>query len=178
MHEIEEARSVLAVFAQYGFRRVSMEDIGLALGVSRQTVYNRFRTKEAVWSWAFGTFADWVLASTLHELQCDRPLKQRIVSALMRWSGDHVDLLQSSPHGMEILERSVGDMHVRETDPEMAFLGTLTREIEASPEYKAVAAPADTAFVLKIAAKGLMATSSSSKAFERDIGRIVSVLIG
>ncbi len=53
----QNASAIIAVFAHYGFRKTAMEDVAKAAGKSRQALYNRFGSKDAVFllvtAWGF-----------------------------------------------------------------------------------------------------------------------------
>lgn len=102
--EYHNALRMLEVFSRYGFRKTSMSDIGNAAGVSRQSIYNRFGSKEAVFDWALESFMKLGLGSV------DRILDdggadpvQALIDAHQSWLGDHVGLWNNTPHGAEIL---------------------------------------------------------------------------
>ncbi len=44
--EHNKAKDLMLTFAQYGFKKTSMEDIGSAVGVTRQSIYKKFGSKE------------------------------------------------------------------------------------------------------------------------------------
>ena len=62
---------LLRVFAQYGFRKSSMRDLADAMGISRQALYNRYGSKEAVFAWATKTLIEQSVAATLAALEDD-----------------------------------------------------------------------------------------------------------
>jgi AcrR family transcriptional regulator len=47
-----DALALLTEFSNQGFRKTSMVALASAIGMSRQTLYNRFQTKELVLQWA------------------------------------------------------------------------------------------------------------------------------
>ena len=51
MNPDAEHFKVIEVFSNYGFRKTSMSDLAEAAGVSRQTLYNRFKSKEDILHW-------------------------------------------------------------------------------------------------------------------------------
>ena len=73
MDDMETYENVLRVFAGYGFGKASMAEIASAANVSRQTLYNRFRTKKAVLSWAAAGFTEVCMARALARLAAVNP---------------------------------------------------------------------------------------------------------
>lgn len=171
-----DATAAISTFAQYGVRRTSMDDLARALMVSRQTVYNRFGNKEAVWSWALETFFTEMLDAAKAELAAPGPTTERLTAALMRWEGDHVDVLRASAHGAEILELAAVCLREGANDPTPLILEALSTFLVDATDLTAREAD-DRAFTLLSAAKGLLAASPTTAAFEQDIQRIVRTLI-
>ena len=78
----EVARVALEVFAERGFDETSVDDIALALGIGRRTLFHYFRSKnDLVW----GDF-DWVLDRLRSELDAapaDQPMLEAISDAVV-----------------------------------------------------------------------------------------------
>jgi AcrR family transcriptional regulator len=99
-------QAAFAAFAQYGFRRTSMEDIARAAGMSRPALYQHFRNKEAI---ARGLVVEYFTRAE-HEMRqalfADDTLEQVLDAGLVAKTGDGVELMLDSPHGLELLELS------------------------------------------------------------------------
>ncbi|MGI9354816.1 MAG: TetR/AcrR family transcriptional regulator [Rhizobiaceae bacterium] len=97
-------RAAYEVFAQYGFRRTSMDDIAKAAGVSRPTLYMSFANKREI-------FRGIVEAHIMHvsreldallareDLSTDELLHEMFATALI----EPHRLLEDMPHGEELL---------------------------------------------------------------------------
>ena len=122
MKETLPFKDILAVFAHYGFRKAAMEDLARAAGISRQTLYNRFKTKQAVLDWAVEGYLGDTRARAVAELQ-DRGKSPAacLLGAFARWTGDHVTLLHEAPHGAEAIELGTQSIRRSDTDPEADF---------------------------------------------------------
>lgn len=173
-----DTHAVLEVFAHYGFRRASMDDLARAMGVSRQTLYNRFGTKEAVLNWTVETVVSQSLDQALLAMaDTDLPVAEAVSTAFARWEGDHVTFLVTAPHSSEVLDMGMAVHKTFETDPREAFRAALAGMLL---ERGAVPGPAEAdeaAFALTTAAKGMMLTSESPEAFDTGMARIIAAVL-
>ena len=167
-------KDILAVFAHYGFRKAAMEDLARAAGISRQTLYNRFRTKQAVLDWAVEGYLGDTRARAVAELQDhDKSPAACLLGAFARWTGDHVTLLHDAPHGAEAIELGTQSIRRSHTDPEADF----EREIAAFVSDRGLAAgrkqAADMAFMLMMSSKGLLLKTRTGEEFQAGMVRII-----
>ena len=171
-------RSVIDVFAHYGFRKASMEELAQALGVSRQTLYKRFKTKEAVRDWAVGGFIQAVLERAERELDAPgSPIEDCLLNAFMRWTGDHVTLLRAAPHGSEIVEIGAEALKASRHDPVRTFEARIADFMMARKACTSRATAEEMAFVLVIASKGLLVASETGERFAEGMGRVITTLL-
>ena len=168
-------KSVLAVFAHYGFRKASMDDLAQAAGVSRQTLYNRFKTKEAVLDWAVEGFVHDARGRASAELSNrDAPHDVCLLNAFSRWVGDHVPLLHESPHGFEVIEMGIESLRRSDADPDTGFEGELARFLIERGICKTQVEAADKAFLLLMSSKGLFLKSRTTEEFQAGMSRIIA----
>jgi AcrR family transcriptional regulator len=177
MSDPETMKNILEAFAQYGFRKTSMEDLARASALSRQTLYKRFGSKEAIYHWALRSFCKSMLDQTLGELEnSNQPPKQCLVAALDRWGGDHIGLVAHSAHGGELLEMAGGIFAGSPDDPvtqlEDALASFLMDQKLASHRQKA----RDAAYTMIISAKGLLLKAQSSEEYRAGTSRVVEAL--
>lgn len=171
-------QNVLGVFAHYGFRKTSMSDLAAAANISRQTLYNRFGTKDAVLDWALEGYV--FNAGSLAEEQLnatDVPVRQRLLNAFMRWIGDGVSVIHNSPHGAEILDLGMASLKRSDADPHSRFEGSLSQFLMNTGICKTDREAEDKTFLLMTASKGLLLKSTSSEAFGSGMMRIINSAI-
>ncbi|MCR9137816.1 MAG: TetR/AcrR family transcriptional regulator [Alphaproteobacteria bacterium] len=171
-------QNVLGVFAHYGFRKTSMSELAAAANISRQTLYNRFGTKDAVLEWALEGYA--ANAGSLAEEQLnatDVPVRQRLLNAFMRWIGDGVSVIHNSPHGAEILDLGMAALKRSDADPHIRFEKSLSQFLLKTGICKTDREADDKTFLLLTAAKGLLLKSNSSEAFGSGMMRIIDSAI-
>src|ERR1700693_764032 len=83
--------AAVGVFARYGFRKTSMDEVARAAGVSRQGLYLQFADKEALFRQAVTYKLSTQLRAARAELSKDRaPLETRLVAACDEWAGRYV----------------------------------------------------------------------------------------
>ena len=105
--------TALQVFFRYGYRKTSLDDIAQAVGVSRQTLYQRYKNKEQL----FVTAVDAELQKSLSD--CTKIAEEntgnvetQLLKMFDTWWGPYLDFLELSPHASEIMSVSnelVGD---------------------------------------------------------------------
>jgi AcrR family transcriptional regulator len=86
--------AAIAVFARFGYRKTSMDDVARAAGVSRQGLYLSFANKEELFRRAVEHSLRGQLTCALAALsRADDSLENRIISACTEWSGRFVGAL-------------------------------------------------------------------------------------
>jgi len=174
----DSCTAALEEFSRFGFRRTSMVGLADAVGVSRQTLYNRFGNKEAVLAWAVDGLVAHVRKEAIACLAAGSRSSGRssntvLSDAFWCWLGPVAVMLHKHQHAEEILGLSRAELARTQSDPlegiskELgAFL--LREKLRANPT-----AANDTAFSLIMAAKGLMHSCGTEEGFRSGMSRIV-----
>ncbi|MGB6357080.1 MAG: helix-turn-helix domain-containing protein, partial [Steroidobacteraceae bacterium] len=124
--------AAVGVFARYGFRKTSMEEVARAAGVSRQGLYLQFANKEEL----FRKALEHSLSSQLNEAiaalsQGEQSLELRIIAACNAWSGRFVGSLGADAADLMCASTSLAGATL--THYEGQFEAALTRAIADSP---------------------------------------------
>lgn len=99
-------QAAFAAFAQYGFRRTSMQDIARAAGMSRPALYQHFRNKEAIARGLVVDYFDRAEREMRVALFADGTLEQVLDAGFVAKTGEGIQLMLDTPHGRELLEFS------------------------------------------------------------------------
>lgn len=169
---------VVATFARYGMRKTSMTDVAQATGVSRQSLYNRFASKQALADWAIQALIDRSLAEALRSIgQPAKTLVERLTGALDAWVGCHREALNASPHGAEIV--AVMQHHPSEAvrAAERRLVAAMAEAIRLSGPGSAVSRAGSMAQALCWTARGLVHAVPDDATYRRQMDHIVSALV-
>lgn len=96
-------------FAQYGFRRTSMEDIARNAGISRPALYLHFRNKEGILRALTTVYFDRAVAGMEQALRQDPDPVRALHAALIAKDAGMMEKLLTSPHGAELLDVKVSN---------------------------------------------------------------------
>jgi len=80
----------LAVFARFGYRKTSMDEVARAAQISRQGLYLHFANKEELLRATVRYACESSLTDALKALATDAPLPERLVTAFDEWVGRYV----------------------------------------------------------------------------------------
>ncbi|AEV36484.1 transcriptional regulator, TetR family [Pseudovibrio sp. FO-BEG1] len=170
-------KPVVELLSHYGIQKATMGNLAEAVGCTRQTLYNRFKTKDRVRDWAlleYMTEVNDTAIAVLDNAPAEVPLDS-VLEAFDRWGGDHVPMVRQSPHGTEILEGGMQLMASSMETPIDRFEQRLEKFIESrhlSPT------PAKTTMVLVMAAKGVFVSCSDAQDYSEKMEAVVKVLLG
>jgi AcrR family transcriptional regulator len=160
--------AAIGVFARYGFRKASMDEVARAAGVSRQGLYLQFANKEELFRRALEHSLNSQLKAAAAALS--RPhdsLEQRLIAACDAWSGRFVGSLGSDAADLMCASTSLAGATL--THYETQFEQAVARAIADSPLNgfctKAGLCPADLARTLHATARGLKQSSASREEF-------------
>jgi AcrR family transcriptional regulator len=172
--ELIDARQVAVldaaagVFARYGFRKASMEEVARAAGVSRQGLYLQFANKEEL----FRKTVEQVLNSQLKAAVAalsrrEDSLELRLIAACDAWSGRFVGSLGADAADLMCASTALAGTTL--THYQTEFELALTRAIADSPLNdfctRAGLCPAQLAHALHATARGLKHCSGSREEF-------------
>ena len=173
-------RTALGVFARFGYRKASMDEIARAAGLSRQALYLRFGSKEEL----FRAMVTHLLGRSLHGAaavlsDAARPIQERLVRGFDEWAGWYVDMVHGPGVG-ELLEASAALVQPVIDDHETRFERELVKAIRASGlaaahECSGVSAR-QLAQTLQAVARGLKHMVSTRAAFVEGIDRAARAL--
>jgi len=98
--------AALAVFFNYGYKRVSMNEIAEAAGISRPGLYLHFSSKEEVFRAAILQFADGLIEEIANGLHSRKTIEGKLRYAFEVWTVQRFDLTLNSPEAKEISDSS------------------------------------------------------------------------
>lgn len=94
------------IFAHYGFRRASLEEIAREAGISRTALYHHFRNKEDI----FRAMCEGIYARATDKAEeaaaTDQAVDAKLLAVLEAQAGWIFRQLASSRHGLEIVDES------------------------------------------------------------------------
>jgi AcrR family transcriptional regulator len=160
--------AAVGVFARYGFRKTSMEEVARAAGVSRQGLYLQFANKEELFRKALehSLNSQLIAAQAALSRQQDS-LEHRLISACDAWAGRFVGSLGADAADLMCASTSLAGATL--THYETRFEQALTLAIAKSDLniFCATAGmcPADLARALHATARGLKQRSASREEF-------------
>lgn len=160
--------AAVGVFARYGFRKTSMDEVARAAGVSRQGLYLQFANKEELFRKAVEhTLSGQLKAAVAALSRREDGLELRLIAACDAWSGRFVGSIGADAADLMCASTSLAGATLShyETQFELA----VTRAIADSPLdafcAKAGFCPADLARALHATARGLKQRSVSREEF-------------
>lgn len=166
--------AALSVFALYGYRRASMEDIARAAGMSRAAIYQHFRNKEDILAHGIEAYFGVAIAALQQALTPARPLREALREACAAAGGDLAEALLDSPHGEELLSMKTGEAeaqtHAGYARIAEVWTDWLTAEAAAGRISLAGDSPARVAEVIIAGQHGQKMTASSYKDYVARLG--------
>jgi len=169
--------AVLCEFSALGFRKASMSTLAEAAGVARQTLYNRFGNKEAVLDWSVTGLSSLLQEDALACLQAGtgKPAAEVLEDFFWALLGPVTLMLQNGRHAEEILGLSKATLYKSQPDPLAGYGDGLSAFLLSHTSQSARGRDAaDTAFLLVMAAKGLMQTCAGEIEFRSGIRRAIA----
>ncbi|MEM0929153.1 MAG: TetR/AcrR family transcriptional regulator [Pseudomonadota bacterium] len=109
-HEKREAvfDAAASVFAQYGFRRTSMNDIAQAAGISRPALYVLFENKEDLFRQLASNRQNEAISEAVSILEQDAPFTERFTLAILAYERIYYEPIAGSPHAAEFMDTALG----------------------------------------------------------------------
>ena len=160
--------AAVAVFARFGYRKTSMDDVARAAGVSRQGLYLSFANKEELFRRAVEHSLSSQLACAITALsRAEDSLERRLIAACKEWSGRFVGSLGADAADLMCASTSLAGATLAEY--EWQFETALVNAIAATPVANRCATAglniADFARALHATARGLKQSCKTQEDF-------------
>jgi AcrR family transcriptional regulator len=160
--------AAVGVFARYGFRKASMDEVARAAGVSRQGLYLQFADKEALFRKAVQYKLTRQLGAAIAALSNEPDdLETRLLAACDEWAGRYVGITGADAADLMCASTSLVGATLRHYEAQ--FEKALAQAIGASPLASFCAASGlplhDVARALHATARGLKQSSQSRQEF-------------
>jgi AcrR family transcriptional regulator len=171
--------AAVGVFARFGFRKTSMEDVARAAGVSRQGLYLSFANKEELFRRALVHSLHSQLAAAIAALaRAEEGLEARLIGACVDWSGRFVGSLGVDATDLMCTSTSLAGATLAEY--EWQFEEALAHAISASALAESCAAAdlevADLARALHATARGLKQSCKTPEEFVKGMRAAVRMI--
>ncbi|MEM1433868.1 MAG: helix-turn-helix domain-containing protein [Pseudomonadota bacterium] len=171
------------VFAQYGFRRTSMNDIAQAAGMSRPALYLMFANKEALFRELAAHRQQQALDAALAALATEAPFATQLTDAIQVYEQILYEPIAASPHSAEFLDLKSGVSGDVVQQGQVRLINSLTKALEKAQSRGEVSFDAlgQTArgFVelLLSALYGVKSKATSVRAFRKQSRALVRVFL-
>jgi AcrR family transcriptional regulator len=172
--------AAINVFARFGYRKTSMDEVARSAHVSRQGLYLYFANKEELFRAAvLHALGNQLAAASAVLADTKKPLESRLVAALDEWLGRYVGAMGAD--ASDLIETSGLLAGSIKSDHEERFEQTLADALTASPLLMAVYGPSGIsswhlARTLHAAARSFKDTSKSREGFIENVTIAVRVL--
>ena len=126
-----------AVFARYGFRRTTMNDIAQAAGISRPALYLMFDNKEHLFHELSDYRINLALQATESVLAKNGKVTEQFIEALLVFEKTYTEPVADSPHGEELTDVNMNlaaDVMIKGHASLVAVLANLLNEAEKAGE--------------------------------------------
>lgn len=158
---------------RYGYKRMTMDDIAKATGMSRPAVYLHFKNKAEIYQAIAGDMLLQAHAVASDTLAQKGPLQDRLYTAIRLAMLDMLDFMLSTPHGAELFDLKdelAGDVLVEWHEKMAALFSTY---LDAEAPNKSGLSGAERAHALLNGLEGLKCNAGTAD--ERASGALVLV---
>ncbi len=164
--------AAVGVFARYGFRKTSMDEVARAAGVSRQGLYLQFANKEELFREALVHTLNSQLNAGIAALsRTEESLEARLTAACDAWSGRFVGSLGSDAADLMCASTSLAGATLAQYEArfERALTAAIAHSGLAAFCAGADLCPSELAHALHATARGLKQTSATREEFVKGI---------
>lgn len=169
------------VFATYGFRRVTMDDIARKAGLSRTALYLHFRNKEDIFRSLSDRYFRTCVAAMAEALAAPGHDEAVLVAAFSAKDGPFMDVVLGTPHGQELMDAGFSVAADIAGQAERAMIALLTDWLAARGADASLGGAATAATTVFAALKGLKTTSrtiTDYRAGQAALARMVARALG
>ncbi len=174
--------AAFGVFASYGYRRTTMQDIAQAAGLSRSALYLHFRNKEDIFRSLTKRHFDAAIAEM--EKMLNRPgqsMEAALYAAFLAKDGHLMEIVLTTPHGAELMDAGFSASPDVVRMAVMRAADVLTRWLERrviAPELGPARALAEMIVSALMGFKSTARTVEDLRASQRQLACVIARALG
>jgi AcrR family transcriptional regulator len=170
-------KSIMMAFAQYGFRKTSMEDIARASDLSRQSIYKKFGSKEACYDQILLAYMADIYSEIFADLENDSAPPPIVLEGVFTRIGQDAVAFANTPHGPDLMEDALRAADkTPERWPEM-FKNRLAVFFDKHGFSKSWDHAEDIAFVMVTASRGSLIHAQTVESYCADMHRVFRTIL-
>jgi AcrR family transcriptional regulator len=168
MNETKKSKILTAarsVFLRYGYKRVNMNDLAEAAGISRPALYILFKNKEEIFVGVFMQWVDEAIAEIQKETAKIATPEKKIERAFEIWAVRPFEMVTTSPEAKELMDCTFTFAQAALSEGYKKFEATIAPILYASAKgrlTKVRMAPEKIAHLLVSAVRGFKQTATTS----------------
>lgn len=168
---------VLRKFAVDGYKKTSMKEVAEIIGVSRQAIYNRFKSKDICYQWAINSYLSEMYLNIFKILntQCENPMKT-LTDVFELLIVEAVDLVKHE-YGRKVFDDALISNAKSDEDWTIRLITRLGTFLYGHGFTSSENDGSKKAFVLIAAGKGLLLESTSKQKSREDIQTILYCIL-
>jgi TetR/AcrR family transcriptional regulator, regulator of autoinduction and epiphytic fitness len=179
MSEIKKSKILTAArsaFLRFGYKRISMNEIAEAAGVSRPALYLLFKNKEEIFVSVFMQWLDETITSCNREMEKYETSEQKLMCAFEIWAVHPFEMMMRSPEAKELIECSFGFAQDATKQGYKIFEAAIVPVVASLAERRPALshlAPEQIAHVLASAVRGFKQTAAKPAELRRLIEKLL-----
>jgi AcrR family transcriptional regulator len=170
-----------SVFLRYGFKRVNMNDIAEAAGVSRPALYVLFKNKEEIFIEAYLRWIDETIAQVEAAMAETALLEDKLARAFEIWAVGPFEMTRASPAAEELVDCNFAFAEASRKQGDATFEATIAPVVAKLSETLPAAsriAPGRIAHVLVSAVRGFKQTATTPHDMRQLIDELLQLSFG
>ena len=169
------------MFLRYGYKRVNMNDIAEAAGVSRPALYVLFRNKEEIFIAAYRRWVDETIAQVEAAMAQTASPKDKMARAFEIWAVGPFEMTRASPAAEELVDCNFAFAQAAREQGDATFEATIAPVVASLSETLPAAsriAPGRIAHLLVSAVRGFKQAAATPDDMRRLIDELLLLSFG
>ena len=169
-----------AVFLRYGYKRVNMNDIAEAAGVSRPALYILFKNKEEIFLSVYRQWVDETLADIEKAMATTANPEKKLERAFEIWVVRPFEIMMNSPEAKELMECAFTFAQPSLSQGYKKFEATIAPILTTLTEKRLIKvrmAPEKIAHVLASAVRGFKQTATTPTELRQLIKELLALAL-
>ena len=172
-----DPKGIMMAFAQYGFRKTSMEDIARASDLSRQSIYKKFGSKESCYEQVLLAYMAGVYTELFRILEEASGAPGTVLEGVFERIGEDAVAFSNTAHGGEVMEDALRAANKAPEQWPNLFQGHLATFLNKHGFATSKDHAEDIAFAMVTASRGSLLHAQSVDSYCAEMHRVFRTIL-